>query len=237
MQAVLRHGAAATRVDRQAALGQAWVMSDPDLHAALSLAGPDACLALYKAWAASYDSGFAKDMTYLLPAHVAAAFVSAGGQGPVLDVGAGTGLLAQSLQDMGFDAPIDAADFSPDMLLRAGEKGIYRALYQADITQPIAIDPVYRGIVSSGTFTAGHVGPEALPNLLALALPGAQFALSINLRVWADAGFDTAISALQAAGKISALQLIEVQVYGPSASAIDQSHAEDRARVVLFHKV
>ena len=211
-------------------------MSDADLSAALSLTGPEACLALYQAWAASYDSGFAKDMAYLLPAHVAAAFLSAGGQGPVLDVGAGTGLLAQALRDMGFDAPIDAADFSHDMLRRAGEKGIYRALHQVDITRPMAIDPVYRGIVSSGTFTAGHVGPVALPHLLALALPGAQFALSINLRVWTEAGFDTALAGLLAAGEITALQLIEVQVYGPAAAAIDQSHADDRARVALFRK-
>ena len=208
-------------------------MSDADLSAALSLTGPEACLALYQAWAASYDSGFAKDMAYLLPAHVAAAFLSAGGQGPVLDVGAGTGLLAQALRDMGFDAPIDAAH---DMLRRAGEKGIYRALHQVDITRPMAIDPVYRGIVSSGTFTAGHVGPVALPHLLALALPGAQFALSINLRVWTEAGFDTALAGLLAAGEITALQLIEVQVYGPAAAAIDQSHADDRARVALFRK-
>jgi hypothetical protein len=42
-------------------------------------------------------------MEYRLPAHVAAAFVSAGGTGPVLDVGAGTGLLAEALRAQGFE--------------------------------------------------------------------------------------------------------------------------------------
>lgn len=209
-------------------------MAKPDLSSALTLAGPEACLAHYRAWAESYDSGFASDMQYLLPAHVAAAFLSAGGGTPVLDVGAGTGLLAERLRDMGQAGDIDAVDFSADMLDRARNKGLYRRLAQADITRPIALPRHYGGIVSSGTFTAGHVGPEALPNLLALALPDAQFALSVNLRVWTANGFDSALNALHLAGRIADLQLIEVEVYGAAAAAIDPSHAQDRAQLVLF---
>lgn len=209
-------------------------MSEPDLQGALSLEGPEACLAHYRAWAESYDSGFAKDMQYLLPAHVAAAFRAAGGGSPVLDVGAGTGLLAERLREMGQDGPIDAVDFSAEMLARAAEKGIYRSLTQADITRPIPLPRHYGGVVSSGTFTAGHVGPVALPHLLALALPGAQFALSINRRVWEAQGFDLALAGLQAEGRITALQLIEVEVYGAAAAAIDPSHASDRAQIALF---
>lgn len=209
-------------------------MTDPDLSGALTLTSPEACLAHYRAWADSYDAGFAKDMEYLLPAHVAAAFLSAGGGSPVLDVGAGTGLLAERLRDMGQSGPIDAVDFSADMLGRAAEKGIYRTLTQADITTAIPLPRAYGGIVSSGTFTAGHVGPEALPNLLALALPGAQFALSVNLRVWEAMGFDRALQDLLAENRIEGLQLIEVQVYGAAAAGIDPSHAADRAQVALF---
>ena len=66
------------------------------------------------------------------------------------------------------------------------------------------------------------------------ALPGAQFALSVNLRVWTAQGFDRAVSALQSAGQITALQLIEVQIYGAAAAALDPDHATDRAQVVLF---
>lgn len=212
-------------------------MSEPDLSSALTLTGPEACLAHYRAWARSYDSGFARDMDYLLPAHVAAAFLAAGGGSPVLDVGAGTGLLAERLQDMGQTGPIDAVDFSSEMLERAAGKGIYRNLTRADITRPIPLTRQYGGIVSSGTFTAGHVGPEALPHLLALALPGAQFALSINLRVWTAQGFDTALAGLQEQGAITGLQLLEVQVYGAGALALDRDHATDRAQVALFRAV
>jgi SAM-dependent methyltransferase len=207
---------------------------DQSLKGALGLADPEACLAYYRDWAASYDQGFAIDMQYLLPTHVAAAFRGTGADGRILDVGAGTGLLAQALREMGVTAPIDAVDFSAEMLARAAEKALYAGLHQADITQPLALPHRYGGIVSSGTFTAGHVGPEALPNLLATALPKAQFALSINRRVWGTRGFDEALAGLIAAGRISDLHTIEVEIYGAAAAQLDADHAQDRALVVLF---
>jgi SAM-dependent methyltransferase len=212
-------------------------MQTHGLMGALGLTGPEACLDYYRSWAASYDGGFAKDMEYLLPAHVAAVFLGAGGAGPVLDVGAGTGLLAEALIGMDFAGPLDAVDFSPEMLAQAKEKAIYRHLLQADITRPLPLPRQYRGIVSSGTFTAGHVGPVALPNLLDLALPGAVFALSINRRVWSAAGFDTALDRLATDGQIVGLQLIEVEVYGAAARIADPDHAADRALIATFRAV
>lgn len=207
---------------------------DTALTGALKLAGPEACLAHYRDWAVSYDTGFAEEMQYLLPAHVAAAFMGTGAAGPVLDVGAGTGLLAERLRDMGFKGEIDAVDFSPEMLARAGEKRLYTGLFQADVTQPLRLPRHYAGIVSSGTFTAGHVGPEALPHLLDAGRPGAQFALSINRRVWTGAGFDRALEELEAAHRITGLQLIEVQIYGAAAASLDPEHAADRGLIALF---
>ena len=211
--------------------------SDGGLKGALGLTGPEACLAHYRDWAASYDQGFAREMQYLLPAHVAAAFIGARGQGPVLDVGAGTGLLTEALRQMGFDSPVDAVDFSVEMLERGAEKRIYAGLFQADITKTLTLPRRYGGIVSSGTFTAGHVGPGALPNLLAVAAPGAQFALSINRRVWTSAGFDRALDGLAGENRITGLQLIEVEVYGQAALRIDSEHAADRAMIALFRAV
>lgn len=210
---------------------------DQGLKGALSLTGADACRDYYRAWADTYDSGFAKGMDYRLPAHVAAAFLGSGGEGPVLDVGAGTGLLAERLREMGFAGQIDAADFSAEMLGVAGEKRIYGDLFQVDITKPLTLPRRYRGIVSSGTFTAGHVGPEALPNLLDVALPGALVALSINRRVWEAAGFDRALEGLARDGRIADLRLVEVEVYGAAAAALDADHAGDRALVALFRSV
>ena len=208
-----------------------------DLTAALALTGPDATLALYRDWAATYDGGFATDMQYNLPAHVAAAFVAAQGQGPVLDVGAGTGLLAGSLRQMGFSGQIDALDFSQEMLDVAAQKRLYSGLFRADVTQPLTLPRQYDGVTSSGTFTAGHVGPVALPHMLAIANPGALFALSVNQRVWTGAGFDRALTDLQTSARITDLHLIEVAVYGTAARALDPDHATDRAYIALFRAV
>ena len=183
-----------------------------DLNAAFALSSPEDCARLYADWAASYDTGFAAGLDYRLPAHVAAAFLAHGGTGPVLDVGAGTGLLAGHLRDMGFAGEVDAADLSPEMLQAARAKGLYRSLFQADITRPLSLGGPYHGIVSSGTFTHGHVGPAAISQLETQAAPGALFALSINEGVYRAMGFDAALA--QRPG----VTLLEVQIYGPAAA-------------------
>ena len=209
-------------------------MSEPDLHAAFALRTPGDCLRLYRDWAASYDAGFAAGMDYRLPADVAAAFLAGGGTGPVLDVGAGTGLVGAALRALGFTGQIDGVDLSPQMLDQAREKQVYRDLIEADITRPLPLPGGYSGVVSSGTFTHGHVGPEAFGPMLAVAASGALFALSVNLRVWAAAGFEPALAAL--AGQLRDMQRIEVAIYGAAAARLDPDHAGDRAMIVLFRK-
>ncbi|WP_435257191.1 class I SAM-dependent DNA methyltransferase [Thioclava sp. FR2] len=197
-----------------------------DLDEAYALKGPEDCARLYADWAASYDSEFAVNNDYLLPAHVAAAFRTHGGSGPVLDVGAGTGLLAQNLRALGNADPVDALDLSPQMLERASQKGIYDHLIAADITQPLSLPRLYAGIVSSGTFTHGHVGPDALSNLEQHAAPHALFAVSINAGVFRSMGFD---DALDRRGNVT---LLEVPIYGPATR--DPAHADDRALIALW---
>ena len=61
-------------------------------HAAYGLKTPDDSKRLYAAWAKTYDAGFAARMDYCLPERVVQAFVRRGPSGPILDIGAGTGL-------------------------------------------------------------------------------------------------------------------------------------------------
>jgi predicted TPR repeat methyltransferase len=202
-----------------------------NLDAAYALTDPADCARLYADWAKTYDAGFADSMDYRLPAHVAAAFLAHGGTGPVLDVGAGTGLLAMHLRQAGFADEIDAADLSPDMLDIAGAKRLYRALHLADITQPLAFEGPYAGIVSSGTFTFGHVGPDAIAMLETVAQDGTLFALSINEGVFHAMEFDLALS------RRPGVSLLEVPIYGPAASAIDPAHAGQRGLIAIWRHV
>ncbi|MFN6978469.1 MAG: class I SAM-dependent DNA methyltransferase [Gemmobacter sp.] len=206
-------------------------MSDDDLDGAYALDGPAAVRAYYADWAARYDGGFAAAHGYALPAAVAAAYAAAGGTGPVLDVGAGTGLLAEALVRQGV-GPVDGVDLSPEMLAQAAAKGVYRTLVEGDVTRPLPLaDGQYAGVVSSGTFTAGHVGPAAIPVLMRLAAPGALFCLSVHERVWDSRGFPAAFAALGRA--IADFEARAVPVYAGQAAG---AHAADRAHLVRFRK-
>ena len=205
---------------------------DPGLDAAYALKTPDDSRRLYARWAASYDSGFAAAMDYLLPGHVARAYTEAGGGGPVLDVGAGTGLLGLHLAAARI-GPLDGTDIAPEMLARAAEKRVYRRLFEGDVTARLPVaDGAYAGLVSSGTFTCGHVGPEAIRELLRVAAPGALLVLSVNAVHWGPAGFAATFAALGPA--IRELSLPEVAIYGPGA---DPVHRGDRAVLAIFRKV
>ena len=205
----------------------------PDLHAAYDLKTADDSRRLYADWAGNYDAGFATHEDYQLHSHTARAFVGAGGQGPVLDVGAGTGLCGAVLAAIGV-GPIDATDISAEMLEQAMQKDIYRDTIEADLNIGIPVPPQsYAGIVSSGTFTTGHVGPNAIDALLRVARQGAQFALSINSKHFQSSGFAQAFEALSESGKISTLTLPEVRIYGDQATGPNK---RDTALIALFEK-
>jgi len=204
---------------------------DPSLNAAYNLKSPDDNRRLYAEWAETYDADFAADHDYLLHEHTARAFVGAGGVGPVLDVGAGTGLAGNCLVALGVD-PVDATDISSEMLEMAKRKDLYRDLFVADLLKGLPVEPnTYAGIVSSGTFTHGHVGPDALDELLRIAKPGAQFAISINAEHFASQGFEAKLAALEQ--KIRNLQLPETRIFGAGAS---DEHKDDMAYIALFTK-
>ena len=203
----------------------------PNLDAAYGLGTPDDNLALYREWAATYDQTFAASMDYVMPHHVATTYVQKGGRGPVLDIGAGTGLVAAALSALGA-SPIDGTDFSPEMLAVAAGKNIYRRLFWGDVTARLDVpDAHYAGIVSSGTFTLGHVGPAALDEVLRITQPGGLIVMSINVRHYEQAGF--AAQFAQLAPQIVGLTSIERPFYGPGARG---EHAADRGHVVSFKR-
>jgi SAM-dependent methyltransferase len=105
---------------------------DGDLEAAYALETPEDNRALYATWAQTYDAGFALDMDYQLPRLVALVLAEvAQGAGPVLDVGAGTGLVAQNMVMRG---EVDGLDISTDMLAVAATKGLYARTIVGDLT-------------------------------------------------------------------------------------------------------
>ena len=66
-------------------------MPKPDLENAYALSSLDDTRKLYADWAETYDKTFIEASDFVQPQRVAEAFVAAGGAGPVLDFGCGTG--------------------------------------------------------------------------------------------------------------------------------------------------
>lgn len=183
--------------------------SDDDLiRGAYAIEDQEDAKAFYRLWADDYDDHMVETLGYVSPRIVTDLLVSHMGkdQGPVLDVGCGTGLTGQALVDRGVTI-IDGIDLSTEMLEKAKSRGIYRNLSQADLTGPIAIrDGCYRALVSSGTFTHGHVGPQPLGDLLRLLQPGGLFAFTVHRDVWTSMGFEAEVASLERDGRLDVLE-------------------------------
>jgi len=195
---------------------------------------PDDNRALYRDWAATYESDFADARGYVYHLEVARLFAAAVPpiDGPVLDVGCGTGIVGVALRELGVEV-IDGIDISPEMLAEAARKQTYRSLTEADLTRALAIaDDTYAGITSVGTFTHGHLGPEPLRELVRVTRPRGLLAIGINAEHYASEGFEALLSELAGTGAITEPVLHDVRIY----EAADDEWADDLASVAVFRR-
>jgi len=71
------------------------------------------------------------------------------------------------------------------MLNNARLKNCYSKIIEADLTKRLLInDNHYGAIVSAGTFTHGHVGPDVLDELLRVTRSGGLFVLTIHYKLY-----------------------------------------------------
>ena len=205
--------------------------NEPSLQIAYDLKSPDDNIKLYSVWAATYDDSFIVDMQYKLHFAVAQEFVLNGGKGLILDVGAGTGALAEALlQKTKFF--IEATDISEEMLKVADSKKIYKRCFVSDLTKRIPVDDsFYDGVVSSGTFTHGHVGPSSMDELVRITKAGGLITISVNEKYWVALDFESEVQRLSHYAKNYPLK--KIQIYGEQSF---HDHKEDKA-IILSIKV
>lgn len=209
-------------VEGEALLAGAYALQTPDQH-----------VSYYRDFAAHYDTMFADGLGYVYPFGIAVALGELDRpSGPVLDIGCGTGLVAAAIHDRQPDVVIDGVDISPEMIEKAAAKGAYRNLMTADLTGDFSHLPTgYAAIVSAGTFTHGHLGPEPLAGLIDHCAAGAVAALGVNSAHFAAHDFAAALAALQADGRITAPNLQEVPIY----DGRDAAHSNDTAYILNFY--
>lgn len=207
------------------------------LKAAYAVKSPDDNRGLYAKWAATYEQ-FLEDNRYIYARQVAEIFAERSpAEGvPVLDAGCGTGRVGLELCRLGV-SPVDGMDISPEMLDRArtmsGPAGVpaYRCLIEADLTGPIDLHTgSYGGVVSSGAFTHGHLGPDALSELLRVARPGSVGVIGANASIFESNGFKDRFERYAADGVIDGMEVQLRQVY----EDVDDSNANHFAHITAF---
>ena len=156
----------------------------------------------YRKWAEDYDHQMLDNLGYTSPTkiaqHLGEHLPDTGAA--VFDVGCGTGLTCVYLAEKGY-SNLDGIDLSPDMVRVAGQRGIYRELLVGDVNQVLdREDSSYDGVISSGTFTHGHVGPQPLDEIFRILKPGGILACTVHEDLWETMGFKQKLDSLVDSG-------------------------------------
>jgi predicted TPR repeat methyltransferase len=203
------------------------------LENAYKVRSPSENVEYYKAFAPSYDTEFAEKLGWSTPKAIAAAYHEISRNDlPIADIGCGTGIVAQELRLP--PEAIDGMDISPDMLAIASEKKLYRELFEVDLTGPLGkISGNYGAVLSAGTFTIGHLGPEPLHNLLNIVRSGGLFIIGVYEKHFEMQNFSRVLDDLVREHKITAVSLKKESIY----SKTDHAHANDLALILQYRKI
>jgi len=113
----------------------------------------------------------------------------------ILDAGCGTGLVGIELKKCGY-SNIEGVDFSQNMLDLI-PKSIYKKIEKIDLNKPLKFKTnMYDVVMCVGTFTYGHVKPQALDELIRITKNKGLICFTINEGIYEEYGFDNKIKEL-----------------------------------------
>jgi len=126
----------------------------------------------------------------------------------IFDAGCGTGLVGLELKKFGFKN-FHGADLS-QILLSTIPSNLYKKLFKSDLNQSINLeDNTYDAIFCVGTFTFGHVKPNALDEFIRITKKGGLICFTINEGIYKDYGFDKKIQELNKANLWSEIEFFK----------------------------
>ena len=211
-----------------------------DLEKAYSVRTPEDSRKLYAEWATTYNETFIKANDYVYPRTIAQKFdelVSKTEIKTVVDIGCGTGAVGSYLANLRPNLNIDGFDISPEMLTEAAKvrridnSPVYNDLIEVDLTGELP-QRSYDAMISAGTFTHGHLGPQTLISIIQLVRVNGWFVVGINSQHFELRGFADTLHEAHNSGIISKAQLFEAQVYGPTSP-----HYGDTTQIAIFSRL
>jgi len=113
----------------------------------------------------------------------------------IYDAGCGTGLVGVELKKNSY-TNFDGVDLS-QKLLDLVPNGLYKNLSKTDLNKLLNInDNEYDAILCVGTFTFGHVKPQALDEFIRITKNKGLICFTINEGIYEEYGFDKKINEL-----------------------------------------
>jgi SAM-dependent methyltransferase len=203
------------------------------LENAYSLKTPDDNKLYYKEIANNYDQDFADDLGYIYPSEISKMLMKRLNEinGPICDIGCGTGLVGGFLKNTDKRLVIDGVDISNEMLAIARDKNFYRKLYNVDLTaEKYQIPNDYAALISAGTFTHGHLGPDPIGKLIDHCSSGAICFFGINKEHYKSLSFDAYIKNLNHKKIIKDVSIDQISIY----TKIETTHGSSRANICSF---
>lgn len=185
------------------------------LDAVYAATGPAEIAQHYDRWAATYDA----DMSAVGYRHptIALSLLTRylpRGASPILDAGAGTGLIGAWLKLVGYPR-VEGLDISEGMLAVAARRGVYDKLHNAALGGSLPFETgAFAGIVSVGVFTSGHVGAEGLDEIIRICRPGGIIVLTVKTTLLNES-MAARLADLEASGQLKRLETTEPYVSMP----------------------
>lgn len=192
----------------------------------------------YDASSDDYDHHVKEELGWIGPALIAREVATrVDADQPVLDVGAGTGLVGAELAACGFTT-IDGNDIAPQMLALARAKGVYRDLLPATLGERLPYgDGVYAAATAAGVLLGNHAPPAALDELLRVVGPAGI--VVFNLRAVADPSAGAAWSLDDYENRIAALReagACRVLLKGDAVSMLPKGEPDALHRIWVLQR-
>ena len=187
----------------------------------LELGGdPNKLQQYYEQWALTYDDDVSTE-GYYGPEFITNLLVSLPpyrdiGADPknhdisILDAGCGTGLVGVALAQKGY-RQIHGCDLSPAMVEKALTTGAYKTLKgDIDLTQRNGVypDDHYDVVICCGTFTNGHLPPEAMEELVRITKPHGLVLVSTRKSYYDNTDFEAVCIRLQRENRVKPLRRV-----------------------------